>query len=759
MLLIDTVDDYIYWLSQIEYSEQSLVGDKLYILSQLIQQEIPISPGFVLSNELLRQFLSNSDDFKALIQELANSSYSLNVDDYLSLQSVASRSRQIIERSVLPAEWKSAIFEAARQLNCDSLILQPFFTTSYSQDISSRGIWRSHTCSVHPEALSQGIKQVWSELFTAKSLLYRHRLGLSREEVNLAILVRPLKNAWASGTVEIAPNVIKIKANWGLQHSLLKGEVESDRYYLDRHTGYVLSRHLGRKNYSYRVKSIDPQVLSLDCLEVYIPDQNDTEYVLDSRAIAILFELIQNVLQKQPQIQYLVWTVPVEPEDKSPHFYLIELDKNLNSSVALLEETTPISLPSNIEPILTGVSAAPGGVVAPVVVVNLDTQLESIPNHAILVIKNITPHYIPLISKVKGIITETGGKTSHGAIVARELNIPAVVNAIDATTILENGIEVFLSGDEGKVYPATAVSQLSLADAKCHDLSSSHQPITTKLMVNISRPESITRTLDLPIDGVGLLRSELLLADILTKYSPDQWRSPSFQAEFTTTLTKSLRQFVAIFNPRPIFYRSLDRTTTEINAIRGTYSYTLDRTLFDLELNILSAIATEGYNNLNLILPFVRSVEEFKFCDRQLKKIGLTKKSFQVWIMAEVPSVVWLLPEYIRAGIDGIAIGTNDLTQLILGVDREQASFSDRGLNANHPAVRGAIAQLVTTAKDNNIQCSICGQAPVEHPDLIDKLIEWGITSISVEPEAVHKTYQAIARAERRILLNSLQEQ
>ncbi len=761
--------DYIYWLSQIKYSEQSLVGDKLYILSQLLQHEIPILPGFVLGNNLLRQFLTNLDDFKSLIRELSAASFHLDADDYLTLQSVANRSRRIIERAVFPAKWQAEIFEAARQLNSHSLILQPFFTVPYGQDLSSRGIWRSHTCSLHPQALSKAIKQVWSELFTAKSLWYRHKLGLSREGSNLAILIRPLKNTLASGVIEIDSNIIKIRATWGLEQSLLQGEVEPDEYYLDRHTGYLLERHLGQKNYGYRLANIDSKTWSVDCLETYIPSEAQTEsYVLEAKAIALLHQLTEDILQQQPKIKSLVWTAPeIESSAQNPYFYFTQFSQKLTTSVALVSrQVTSVSLASTtILPLLTAVSAAPGEVTAQTVVIkDFAASSKSIPANSILVTNNITPQNLALIKQVKGIITETGGLTSHGAIIARELNIPAIVNAVDATTILQDDVEVFLSGDEGKVYPANAAKQLSLTRLSGERLLSRYESsIATKLMVNISQPESIAHSLNLPVDGVGLLRSELLLGDILTEQSTAQWRSESFKQELLTKLTESLRQFVSAFAPRPVFYRSIDLTTEEttnpILGNRGTYSYYFEPSLFSLELEALSAIATEGYSNLNLILPFVRSVEEFKFCYRQLENIGLAaRNSFQVWIMAEVPSVIWLLPEYIRAGVRGIAIGTNDLTQLVLGVDREQAQFSTRGLNANHPAVQQAIAQLIAVAKKHHLDCSICGQAPVEYPALIDKLVEWGITAISVEPGAVTRTYRAIARAEKRILLDSLKD-
>ena len=440
------------------------------------------------------------------------------------------------------------------------------------------------------------------------------------------------------------------------------------------------------------------------------------------------------------------------------------MNYHLASSTNLLEDqVTQVVLPtSSIQPLLTGIAASPGNVLAKVVVIDdFDIPPHPLTADCILVTKTISPHQISLIKKVGGIITEIGGKTSHGAIIARELKIPAVVNALNATKILQDGVEVLLNGDDGKVYPAIAQRQLFLSNLSSEHLLSPTYPIATKLMVNLSQLESIANTVNLPIDGVGLLRSELMLGDLLAAKSLKQWQEESSRTQFLTTLTDSLRQFVAAFAPRPVFYRSIDWYAQDrLNPIlgnRGTYSYLDDPTLFSLELEALAAITAEGYSNLNLILPFVRSVEEFKFCYRRLENIGLTaKNSFQVWIMAEVPSVILLLPEYVRAGVQGIAIGTNDLTQLLLGVDREQAHFSNRGLNANHPAMHKAISKLMTTAQDNGIECCICGQAPVEYPNLIDELVKWGINAISVEPDAVNKTYKAIARAERRILLTTV---
>jgi pyruvate, water dikinase len=741
----------IYWLSQIQNSERSLVGDELFILSQLLQDEHPILPGFVLGSDLCREFLSFTRE------SLLTQDYSA---DYQARRTFARSSRQIIQQTAIPDRWQTAIFQAARQLNSPSLILQPFatVTNAYGEHARANTLWRSHTCNCHPEALNRAIKSVWSELFTAPSLVYCQKLGLTSDRLNLSILVRPLKSAYASGTIAIRDDLIQIRANWGLESSLLQGDVEADEYYLDLDLGAIIAQHLGHKNYGYRAKNIDLATPANDCLEAYIPPENlATTYVLQETAIAKLWQLSQNMLKPQPQLKYLVWTSFDDPDNATPYFYFTQLGDRLLSHSAIPERLTSPPSPSSATPLLSGIAVSPGIVQGKITVIpDLSNHLEAIPAGSILVTRVIEPQHISLIKQVQGVITEIGGKNSHAAIIARELQIPAIANATNASQVLHHGDRIFLDGDKGHVYPPTIKHQLNQPTLK--GILSPTYPIATKLMVNLAQPESIATASKLPIDGVGLLRSELMLADLLSSQVLAQWQE-SFQRQFVAILTDYLRQFCTAFAPRSVFYRSLDlyRPDTPNAGLgdRGTYSYLADSILFDLELEVLQTLIAEGHHNIKLILPFVRSVDEFKFCYHRLEKRGLTiHDAFQVWIMAEVPSVILLLPEYIRAGVQGIAIGTNDLTQLLLGVDREQPQFSDRGLHANHPAMHKAIAQLIKTAHEHNLECYICGQAPVEHPDLIDKLIQWGIDGISVEPGAVAQTYKAIARAEKRMLLD-----
>ena len=330
-----------------------------------------------------------------------------------------------------------------------------------------------------------------------------------------------------------------------------------------------------------------------------------------------MFELVQDVIKQQPQIKHLAWTA-IEEHTSQPQFYLTRFSNY--STTATTAKKTASTTSTSIPPLLYGVGVSPG-IRAEVVVVDFNSDRDPIPHRAILVTKAIAPQHLALIKRAGGIITETGGKTSHGAIIARELHIPAIVNVADATKVLQTGDRVLLDGDSGNVYPAKV--QLESPEPKSDRYRD--YPIATKLMVNLSQPESIASASSLRVDGVGLLRSELMLADLLNN-STFAWWQESFQQQFITTLTNSLRQFTTAFAPRPVFYRSLDRYAKNLNSVlgsRGTYDYISDPTLFDLELQALNTITTQGHHNLNLILPFVRSVEEFQFCDRRIENAGL----------------------------------------------------------------------------------------------------------------------------------------
>ncbi|MFM7407404.1 MAG: putative PEP-binding protein [Cuspidothrix sp.] len=773
--------DKLYWLDEIKLQDRAQVGIEAFYLSKIKQLGYPVFPGFVVGGDVWRQFLENLHSSESLIADLPHSSLHLDVGNWRQLQQVAGRLRQEIMSAPIPSDWVMKILAAAKQWQSSSLILRPSLAISTNQEMKNvSGLLESVFCRCEEEEIETGLKRLWSQLFRARSLLYWRTVEISLPKINLGVLVQPVENAIASGILNTNPGAWDIESTWGDGLAITNGEVLPDIYYLEPKTGVVIEQQLGNKILAYRLDADNslfgeqlPLILNNNCLLPYLlKESQQQEYALPEPYLQELISLGNQLVSELGTTLIMKWTISEASGAKS-----------LTSKVYITEVTVPISANNSIQ-FIQGCGAAKGKIVANAYILNSPQKPTEVPQGVILVAPVITPDWLPLLQNIVGIITEQGGLTSHGAILARELGIPAVVSATGATMILQAGEKLLLDGDRGEVYrftpdadkfPSQEMERLINQEKTAHYQPTSLPIIGTKLLINLSQPRLIEQVQNLPVDGVGLLRSELMMLNILDGKHPKQWLLEGKKAELLELLSEQIIQFTRAFSPKPVFYRSLDWHSHDLPSLsedtpkpssmfreRGIVNYIGNPGVFELELQALAIVQASGYKNLNLLLPFVRTVEEFIFCRQKVEQAGLMQISqFQLWIMAEVPSVLFLLPEYIQAGVEGISIGTNDLSQLLLGVDREEGKFvkGAKYLDTSHPAVMGAISQLIKMAQDGGIPCSICGQAPVLYPEIIDKLIAWGISSISVEPEAVERTYQAIARAEQRLILAAARQQ
>lgn len=767
--------DKLYWLDKITLQERAKVGVLAFYLSKIQQRGYPVLPGFVVAADVLKQFLENLNSSESLIADLPHSSLHLDVNNWRQLQQVAGRLRQEIISASVPPHWVRKIFAAAKQWPGSGLILRPSLALSTNQEMKNvSGLLDSVFCPCEEAEIGAALKLLWSQLFRARSLVYWRSVGITLPQINLGVLVQPVDSCIASGVLNINPLAYDIEATWGDCLAITNGEVLPDVYYIEPQTGVVIERQLGNKILAYGLdngRHLAAEELQLtsnhNCLSAYLlPESQQQEYALPEEYLQELIVLGNRLIGELGTTLTVKWKL---------------VSSCLASKIYITEVTVPQPIKPNIQ-FIQGIGAARGRIIANAYILNSAQKSLQIPKGVILITSVITPDYLPLLKGVVGIITEQGGLTSHGAILARELSIPAVISATGATTILQSGERLLLDGDKGEIYRLTeeeenfpsAEMEKTMNDEKISDHQLTNLPIiATKLMVNLSQPQLIKQVQSLPVDGVGLLRSELMILNILKGKHPQEWLLQGRQKELLELLSEQIMQFARAFLPRPIFYRSLDLPAYNLTSLsenlplsqssiiseRGVFSYMQYPAIFELELQALAIVQASGYRNINLLLPFVRTVEEFIFCRHKVAESGLMKNhQFQLWIMAEVPSILFLLPEYIQAGVMGIAIGTNDLTQLLLGVDREQGK-SATIFDESHPVVMKAISQLIKMSQAGGIPCSICGQAPALYPEIIDKLIEWGITSISVEPEAVDRTYKAIARAEQRLILAAARKQ
>jgi pyruvate,water dikinase len=788
----------LFWLNQIEPDHQGLVGNKAFYLGQLLQKGCPVMPGFILSSQVFQDFLETIAWLEPLFADLPNSSLHLDIDNPHQLQAIAQTIRQTITATTLAQELQSELIAAAVQLQSPTLVLRPslaldwpFLRTRPWNSIAngrSSALFNSQICAATEDELVRSLRQLWADLFGAKSLFYWQRAGIPLQKIRLAVLVQPFQSAVTSGVVLAESAQFEIRSVIGLGMAIDQGEGTPDLVQVRADTGMVQNQRQGNQKIAYCVqdeKSLHSSHATSILHPYLLSQQQQQQFSLDNDSLEKLIQMTRQAISVLGTPLELEWTLFAQHPGQ-PCLLLTQAIPLLSQNTSPLTtpsshpHPTPSPHPPTTEPILVGLGAAPGRAIGKArVVSHLDLDLEVLEPGTILVAPTFLLHWLPLIKQAAGIITEQGSMTCHAAILARELGIPAVTAATNATGRVQAGEVLLLDGDRGCVYRAssTDTDQVPASRPETSDLApmlpqEHHRtPIGTQLMVNLSQPETLEQLAELPIDGIGLLRAELLVVGLLDAQHPHLWLRQGRQAELRDRLAHQIGQFARALLPRPVFYRSLDLRSHEFSGLigndaaspevnpmlgwRGTLSYMANPALLDLELTALAQVQQAGWDNVHLLLPFVRTVEEFVFCRQRVEQAGLLRNPhFQLWIMAEVPSILFLLPEYVRAGVQGISIGSNDLTQLILAVDRDQGQMA-AAFDERHPAVLAAIAQLIQQAKQLDIPCSICGQAPSRYPELIERLVQWGITSISVNPGVVEQTYQAIARAERKLLLET----
>ena len=426
-----------------------------------------------------------------------------------------------------------------------------------------------------------------------------------------------------------------------------------------------------------------------------------------------------------------------------------------------------------------GLGSSPGIGKGKVVILASPKEIGKVQKGDVLVTEMTTPDFVPAMKKASAIVTNSGGMTCHAAIVSREMGIPCIVGTKNGTQTLHDGQFVTVDATRGIVYDGDFElgGKKEEAPAGAGGIAASPTslsvPVTgTKIYVNLAEVDLADKVSRLPCDGVGLLRAEFMMGDI--GEHPKKMLKEGRGQEFIDRLAEKLRVFATAFYPRPVVYRASDFKTNEYRNLRGGEEfepieanpmmgyrgcsrYIAEPEVFSLELEAIKKVREEyGMKNLWLMLPFVRRVGEIRAIKELLKSHSIHHtRDFKLWIMVEVPSTVFLIDQFCDEGIDGVSIGTNDLTQLILGIDRDNATLAE-GFDERNEAVLRALERVIKVCNEKKVTVSLCGQAPSVYPDFAEKLVEFGITSMSVNPDAVERTRRVVASAEMKVLLKRL---
>ena len=749
----------IVWFEEVGKEDLPQVGGKGANLGEMIKAGISVPPGFIVTASSYFHFLEKSKlTTLELTKKIRKLLSSLDPNDSDKLQDVSLEIKFLLNTAIMPEEIAEEIAQAYKDMGGGLVAVRSSATAEDLPEASFAGQQRTFLNVKGEKEVVAAVQGCWASLFEPRAIFYRAHQGFDHLGVGIAVPVQRMVQSEVSGVMFTLDPItsdrskIVIEAVYGLGEAIVSGEVNPDLYVLDKEGPKITDKTLVRQEWQLVRNTLASKDLEKANIRVAISEAKQALQKLSDKDIIALAEIGKKIEDHYDFPQDIEWA----KDGKS--LFIVQT----RPVTTIKEKAEQQEIAETAEkPVLTGSPASPGVASGPCRIILKPSQINKILKGDVLVAEMTTPDYVPAMKRATAIVTDRGGRTCHAAIVSRELGIPCVVGTENATKVLKTGQIVTVDGAQGKVYEG----KLAIAIRKAPSTTPKARIKTkTRLYINLAEPELAERVASRHVDGVGLLRAEFIIAQI--GKHPRYMISQGKGQEFVAQLTEGVATFARAFNPRPVVYRTTDFKTNEYRNLkggkqyeaveenpmlgyRGCSRYVQEADLFKMEIEMVKRVR-EDYKNLWIMIPFVRTVKEMARLMSTLKDEGLSSsKDFKIWMMVEVPSNIFLIDEFIDVGIDGISIGSNDLTQLILGIDRDSPKLADV-FDERNEAVMMALEKAITTSVKRGITASICGQAPSVYPELTEKLVKWGITSISVSPDAIESTREIIARAERK---------
>jgi len=741
------------WFKDIRFEDVNIVGGKGANLGEMYSLGIPVPNGFVVTANTYFDFIEKNK----LKPQIKNILSITNVDHPDELQSASKKIRSLIKKAPFTHNISIQIMTAYKKLGSfGGLVDMPVAvrssaTAEDSLDASFAGQQDTYLNVVGESNVLHRVRDCWASLFTPRSIFYRVKKKYDHFKVGVAVPIQKMVQSEISGIMFTAnpvsnnKNEIIIEVIWGLGEYIVQGVITPDQFIIDKSNWTIKQKN----NVSQDRQLVKNQN---ETHEIDVPKYKQNKIKIDDTIalkIAKIGQKLHNHYGKAQDIEFAI---------EKGKFYVVQ-----TRPITTLQNAATKKFEITDTPILTGEAASPGFASGPAILIKNQTEINRVKDGQILVITMTTPDFVPAMKKVAGIITDKGGQTSHAAIVSRELGTPCVVGTKTATKDIKEGDIVTIDGSTGRVWSGNLLTNLP-EPTRQH--ANALLKTATKLYVNLGEPELSKAISKRSVDGIGLLRAEFMMANI--GIHPKRMIAENRQKEYIEKLASGIVEFCKNFNPRPVIYRASDFKTNEYRSLkfgklyepeesnpmlgfRGAGRYLHSPEVFQMELEAIKIVRNKfNLKNIWLMIPFCRTPRELFEVKKLIAGAGLLRSpSFKLFMMAEIPSNVILLDKFIDVGIDGISIGSNDLTMLTLGLDRDNSEVS-RDFNEMDPAMLWSLKRLITKAKKRGIMVGICGQAPSNHPDLVEKLVKWGITSISVSPDAIDHTREIIHWAENR---------
>lgn len=794
--------DYILWLEDARVTDVPRVGGKNASLGEMIANlsgvGVRVPGGFATTSQAYRHFVAHNgldDIIRAQTTALAKGK--------APLSTVGKAIRSAFLSATMPKDLGKVIVGAYRELGTregrrkPDVAVRSSATAEDLPDASFAGQQESYLNICGKDALLEHVRKCYASLFTDRAITYRNNNNFDHLEVALSVGVQRMvrSDTGAAGvmfsidTETGFPDVVLVTGAWGLGEAVVQGIADPDEFMVfkplleNKALSPIVERRLGTKE-----KKL-----------VYAEGGRKPTKWLKTKAD----ERARFTLSNEEVLQLARWAVTIEQHYGCPMD--IEWAKDGNTGELTIVQARPETVQSRAEAsglktfhvtkqgrkLTSGLAVGSGAAVGKVINLASPQEIDKFEDGAILVTSITDPDWVPIMKRASAIVTDHGGRTSHAAIVSRELGLTAIVGCHDATTTLTTGTKITAScaeGDEGHVYEG-------YADIDVRDLSLDNMPETrTKLMLNMATPSAALRWWRLPADGIGLARLEFVINNIikvhplaLTRFDEVKDKQARKAIEkittgyarktdyFVDTLAAGVARLAASQYPKPVIVRMSDFKTNEYAELLGgrqfepneenpmigwrgaSRYYSPDYSDgFALECEALAKVRTQmGFTNVVVMIPFCRTLEEADAVLETMASHGLVRaeNGLEVYVMCEVPSNVILADEFSKR-FDGFSIGSNDLTQLTLGVDRDSARLAHL-FDEENPAVKRMIENVIATAHEHKRKVGLCGQGPSDKPDFARFLVAAGIDSMSVTPDSFLRTKQAIAKAEAGLDANT----
>jgi pyruvate,water dikinase len=790
-----TADPQVLWLSEIRRGDVGKVGGKNASLGEMISQleagGIRVPAGFATTAAAYWAFIAEN----ALEEKIRGTLAKLQ-DDLGNLAEIGQEVRELILAGSFPRALEEAIGQAYAEIGRElgrtpDVAVRSSATAEDLPEASFAGQLETFLNVRGEEAVLAACKRCFASLFTDRAIVYRRNHGFDHMEVALSVGVQRMVRSDLAGsgvmfsidTETGFPHSVLINAGWGLGETVVQGMIDPDEYQVfkplleNRDLVPIIHKALGAK--ARKMVYGDDEKAGQSVL-VDTPAADRAAYVLEDAEVLQLARWAAAIEQHYGQPMDMEWAKDGETGD----LYIVQARPETVQSRREAAHLKTFRLKEKGERLLTGLAIGDAIATGRVCRLRSAAEIDRFETGAVLVTEITDPDWVPIMKRAAAIVTDHGGRTSHAAIVSRELGLPAVVGTGDATARLQDGEDVTVScaeGDEGVVYRGQA-------DFEVEDIDMENIPATqTKVMINLANPAAAFRWWRLPSDGVGLARMEFIIGNLIKVHpmalvdfervedadarSEIETLTAGFADKtefFVETLARGIARIAAAHTPNPVIVRMSDFKTNEYARLiggaafepheenpmlgwRGASRYYSAgyRRGFDLECRALRRCREViGLTNVVVMIPFCRTLEEADRVLAVMAENGLERgrNGLEVFVMAEIPANVILAEDFAKR-FDGFSIGSNDLTQLVLGVDRDSDLLSDL-FDERNPAVTGAIAELLAKARKCGAHTGICGQAPSDHPEFARFLVGEGIDSISVSPDSFLQVKQQVAAAE-----------